>query len=838
MLSLDNVPQTVYESNSRQLSECVQRLRAVPIDKNYIDTACKEYNRTRVQAGQLCKALLRQTLHDQKSSGSSSLADLDKGAASNIQPGSSRLGSVPRASFSSISPSDGYPPPNIYEQHLDMIQGWIGCLEILSAALRIPLLDTYKSWEPDASPAMIEQLFQNTTFRRNVILRLRNASKSARWDNFKTFETRFHCFDQLKADLIEVKCLLHDGESGISPERDIEEISVSHRGDAILEFANKESEVFPVLRFRVSSHMLAEASPIFAHMFGNSAMLTSSEGDEQNNLPPPPSTYTFQDGAEVQVYRMPQLELNTGKSLEILLHAAHMHNDKVPKEIDFDTFVAIAEVCMRYKCTAPLELTVEYLWLPQWLHKANEDMPNGLLLISYAFGMRTLFTRMSKTAILNIVDQEDLESRTWPRRLKDKVWAVRNAKFGQVHHCCQSMLQEYLRCPPAMPLTKGNIHVNGLAPTVKPRCVRGSHSCDAACLGWLMMLFSELQVLPQIMYTTVLSRRPPPPRRSLDQLLGSLRFMASPPQTHTGPCDFAPAFRAAINDIYNSLSGLTLFDVSGKHGWALSRHKSMTPQPVLKVGVPTPDSSVAKRTTDDVILRVMRHLDDLNDVYNAALVNKAFFQSFKNNELLLLRNLIGKAKAPERWAIHGAGSKKEARLEMNPPSAKEDLETCGEPLGLADIEKGLESINIASDGSNRTPEPRSVFEEDSDLEHYQNDFESDSLVEVIEAGYGSPGEKMTREEAVRILWPDDNEFQSRTPDNGIDLRYQSNEGLPVQGSRQITEKFRAGDLSFQSIEEKTLITKEDKNLSDEHYERIGLRRANADGESDTLSEWI
>ena len=62
--------------------------------------------------------------------------------------------------------------------------------------------------------------------------------------------------------------------------------------------------------------------------------------------------------------------------------------------------------------------------------------------------------------------------------------------------------------------------------------------------------------------------------------------MASPPQPqdgqhqdyYYGPCDYASAFRSATNDVFNSVPGLTLFEVAGRHGWALSRHKHDQPQ--------------------------------------------------------------------------------------------------------------------------------------------------------------------------------------------------------------------------------------------------------------------
>lgn len=67
----------------------------------------------------------------------------------------------------------------------------------------------------------------------------------------------------------------------------------------------------------------------------------------------------------------------------------------------------------------------------------------------------------------------------------------------------------------------------------------------------------------------------------------STNSMASPPPPHDGChddnyyggiCDYASAFRSAINDVYNSVPGITLYDVAGRHGWGLSRRKHDQPQ--------------------------------------------------------------------------------------------------------------------------------------------------------------------------------------------------------------------------------------------------------------------
>lgn len=59
---------------------------------------------------------------------------------------------------------------------LSPIRDWKTCLDSLSDAFRTSLADTYKSYERDATPEMIESLFTNKKFRREAVHRMRNAS--------------------------------------------------------------------------------------------------------------------------------------------------------------------------------------------------------------------------------------------------------------------------------------------------------------------------------------------------------------------------------------------------------------------------------------------------------------------------------------------------------------------------------------------------------------------------------------------------------------------------------------------------------------------------------------
>lgn len=249
-----------------------------------------------------------------------------------------------------------------------------------------------------------------------------------------------------------------------------------------------------------------------------------------SDLPPPPKRDTCKDGMEVKVYRMPQIEVNENEALTILLHACHMHKSKVPRDIDFHTFVSIAQVCVRYRCTGPIELQVEYQWLPQWGSVVGDQYRDGLLLISYAFGAQSMFKRMSKIAILESVDESEIEQKKyWPQVVKEKLKAVRSAKIEQIMACCTNAIEEYLR-PPLDSKTSCRLGVGSLALTTVPRCPRGSHLCDATNLGFIMLVMNELRLLPSIMTISGYQNLPNVPK-SLKDLVDSLKLMPTAPQS-------------------------------------------------------------------------------------------------------------------------------------------------------------------------------------------------------------------------------------------------------------------------------------------------------------------
>ena len=537
--------------------------------------------------------------------------------------------------------------------------------------LRESITSTYTKYESDATTHQKEMLFSDREFRNLALSRMettRNTRSSSETPAYwHKYVERFRNYDQLKNDLLQTELLCAGIASDKSPNVSIREYDIAANGDTILEFANSVSEIHPVLRFRVSSYMLIEASPLFARILSSLHSDTNSPLEMLEGFPPPPLKQVCRDGTEVKVYRMPQLELNKWEALTTLLHAAHMHNDHIPREVKFIEFVSIAEVCLRYQCTGPLEMAVEYRWLPQWIHKANEDSPDGMLLITYVFGLRRLFHRTSKSAILNITSNKELERKElWPREVKDKIAAVREAKLAQIYASCASLVKEYIRVVPHMQAAGKD--ADGALTSI-PKCPKGLHQCDAANLGWLILVYNQLGILPVVMDTVNGGYPINQSGRSIGSLVQSLWRMPSPPQLHSGICDYAPAFRSAINDIYNSITGLTLRDVTGIDGWALSkRHDLRTKfsedalQEVFELPAPMEqkEPDPVGTANEMVSLRILSYLDDLQDLHATAMVNRSFYSAFKKNELTLMRNLVKVSKRkmtrPTNINLNGMGT--------------------------------------------------------------------------------------------------------------------------------------------------------------------------------------
>lgn len=645
------------------------------------------------------------------------------------------------------------------------------------------LLTTFRAYERNAPERQLERFLADKTFRQNLIIKWRDTSvhrmKSEKHLFWEQYNIRFYNFDKLRSDLQRMEKLLDLASDVESPNAAVREYVIARNGDAIFEFANAASETHPILRFRVNSHLLAEASPFFSEILSSRQQGYEPPLDMIADLPPPPKMEAFKDGTEVKVYQMPQFELNQNESLTILLHAAHMNKQRVPRKIEFPVFVSIAEVCLRYRCTSPIELQVEYQWLPQWMNVSGEDYWDGLLLISYAFGEQKLFKKMSRMSILTIIEDAEIEAKTqWPIVVKEKIKAVRNAKLAQIQACCTNAIEEYFRPPPDAIAHRSS--VGSLTLTTVPRCPRGSHLCDATNLGWLMLVYNELRVLPNIMTNGGFHDRPQSPKRSVKELVDCLRLMPSAPQVHNGVCDTTPAFRSAVNDIYNSVVGLTLHDVSGRIGWALSKDAATTNDrydgiPTEPHEMPTTENAEfgngppPMSSNETVCFQILSNLDDIKDLNSAAMIDKGFYRVYKRNEAALLKNVVRAERKRTMSTMDGSG-----------------------PL------RPTISISPALPAPER-PSSATILDQRLDDDLYD--------VSTPSSPISQEDISMSTEEANRILWPDD-VFR--------EVQAYSTEGSPVERN----EKYLIGEVSH--IEDKTIVEDANKHLRDEKDQALGL----------------
>ncbi|KAI0968812.1 hypothetical protein F4678DRAFT_441463 [Xylaria arbuscula] len=660
-----------FVDNLRQLHKYSSKIKTAAENVNHVDSTWENYYNNRERCFESCKSLTAPQLTRRESSvvSPTTLTPPKSEQQRNLSLDTLNLvsvdtGSSTQSSSSRFDPSSHLSSPD--DQYQKAAREWQTTVEILANSLRTSLQETYNAYGKDATPEGFERICTDKEARRITIYHMRNASiskmMSADLDFFLKYGNRFRNYDEIKKDLIKLRSLL--STAGIPQNKTIIERRISSTGDVMLEFANVESEEHPVFRFRVASHCLREtSSPIFGHMF-NAHSRAELDDDIQRSLPLSQVKHVCADGNEVTLYRMPQTELNNERSLEILLHAAHNHDDRVPREVPFSQFVAIAQACLRYQCTSPLELFVEHRWLPYWREHATDDMVGDALLISYVFGLSNNFSHLSRIAILRMTGP----CPSWPQKINEKIAAVRCAKIEQVYEQCRITLNEYLPAPPTDPISSAER--SNANQSSEPRCPQGDRTCDTQNLGWFITILAQRGILSADLSSSAFFHLREPQNQSLLEIIDSLCLVTSPPQCHGGICDFAPAFRAAIQDIYKSVAGLTLYDISGKRGWALSKDRSPRQstqsqnngggdmqEKLFKIAERTQyapgdfRSSTALRgdgagghydededeDRDDVcFFTIMSLLDDPRDLHAAATINKRFYRSYLRNKTRLL----------------------------------------------------------------------------------------------------------------------------------------------------------------------------------------------------------
>lgn len=173
------------ESNYRQLLSLIQRMRAAPAGTNHIDAAYKEFNKIKERATSLCYLISQEEIKPVRHTSISFSPDAyPRRDSSTDLPQSPSANYDQRSSFSGRSLTEvitnttntGARSTTAGDAWLLAIRDWKNCIEALADTFHTSLAETYKSYEREATPEMVEALFTNKRFRKEAVHRMRHAS--------------------------------------------------------------------------------------------------------------------------------------------------------------------------------------------------------------------------------------------------------------------------------------------------------------------------------------------------------------------------------------------------------------------------------------------------------------------------------------------------------------------------------------------------------------------------------------------------------------------------------------------------------------------------------------
>ena len=154
-------------SNSyRQLREIVQRVRAAPSSPKEVDAAYEIYIKHKDRASALCHSILMEEFRPRKPSNVTETLPRRDSSVESPNAMYDQRSSFSGRSLSEVATGSGARSTVINEVWLNAIRDWKLYLETLAEAIRTNLADTYKKFESDATPEMIEAMFTNKRYRR------------------------------------------------------------------------------------------------------------------------------------------------------------------------------------------------------------------------------------------------------------------------------------------------------------------------------------------------------------------------------------------------------------------------------------------------------------------------------------------------------------------------------------------------------------------------------------------------------------------------------------------------------------------------------------------------
>lgn len=160
--------QETHEGNQRQLQMYIQKMRSLPPGPAHVDAAYDVFVKIKDKCADLGRAILQEGPR---------YVDMMR-RDSSLEPASPGAVNDQRSSFSGRSLGEAMSGGrgHVSETGLSTVKEWKACVETLTDSFRTSLADTYKHYERDATPEMIESLFTSRRFRKEAVNRMRNAS--------------------------------------------------------------------------------------------------------------------------------------------------------------------------------------------------------------------------------------------------------------------------------------------------------------------------------------------------------------------------------------------------------------------------------------------------------------------------------------------------------------------------------------------------------------------------------------------------------------------------------------------------------------------------------------
>ena len=150
-------------------------MRTGPTGPKEVDGAYDLYNKHKDRANALCYAILHEELKPARHP--SNAAETLRRDSSIESPNLyDQRSSFSGRSLTEVVTGSGGRSTHLHDVGLNTVREWRGHLESLAEWFKINLAETYRKFEQDATPEMMEALFNSKHFRKEAVHRMRNAS--------------------------------------------------------------------------------------------------------------------------------------------------------------------------------------------------------------------------------------------------------------------------------------------------------------------------------------------------------------------------------------------------------------------------------------------------------------------------------------------------------------------------------------------------------------------------------------------------------------------------------------------------------------------------------------